>query len=134
MANKRECWVCGAVYDYCPKCGKSAGQPGWKINFDEESCKDLFDCVSGYNMKIKTIDDVKKIIDKYNIKDFSKYKEKIKKVLDLTIEKVEVETPVVEEVVTPVQNKKNRYKKSVDIELNEAVDKKTDMFEGISEE
>ena len=126
--NKRICVVCGAEYEYCPKCGKHSGQPGWKISFDEEACKKLFDVISGYNMNIKTIDDVSAVVEEYNIKDFSKYSDNIKKVLYKT---VRISKPVEE---APVQTKKNRFKKSVDIELNESAEKNTDIFEGISEE
>ena len=41
------------------------------FNFCSDKCHDIYDVVAGYNMEIKTIDDVKKILDKYEVFDYS---------------------------------------------------------------
>lgn len=80
MSEKRKCLCCGKEYDYCPNCGK-ASTP-WKFNFDTEACKELFNIISAYNMKIANDDAIQKILDKYSITDFSIYKENIKNILN----------------------------------------------------
>lgn len=80
MANERKCLCCGKSYDYCPNCGKSSTP--WKFNFDSESCRDLFNAVSGYNMKLIKKDGVKEVLDKYSISDYTMYNDNVKSVLD----------------------------------------------------
>ena len=106
MSDKRKCLCCEKEYDYCPNCGKSSTP--WKVNYDTEACKELFNAVSAYNMKRVKEDYIKDILDKYSITDFSIYKKDIKKLLSNLFGNkskiVEVndtiveETPVVEEV------------------------------------
>ena len=81
MANTRKCLTCGKVYNYCPTCGKAADTP-WKKSYDTESCKSLFNVISGYNMGIKTKKDIKRVLDKYNITDYSRYVPNISSVLE----------------------------------------------------
>ena len=47
------------------------------FNFDSEKCHDLYDVIAGYNIGIKKIEDVKAVMDKYNITDYSEYSEKL---------------------------------------------------------
>lgn len=138
MAHLRKCIVCGTEYDYCPKCGKNAGEPGWKISFDKEVCKDLMDVVSGYKMGIKNIDDVSTVVNAYGITDYSLYVDGIKSVLNELTPSVKYEEP------TPtVKIKKNKKKwfdtiesvdEKVDVELNNEPKEEAPMFEGMSEE
>lgn len=52
---KRICKVCGEEYDYCPGCPKHAGEPKWKISFDTENCKNIFDTLVKHSVgKITT--------------------------------------------------------------------------------
>ena len=104
MAKERKCLCCGNAYEYCPNCGKSS-EP-WKINFDTELCKELFNAVSGYYMGVIKEEGLLKIVNKYSINDYTKYTESIQNALaglsgkkNNKIKEVEV-VPVVEE--TPV--------------------------------
>jgi hypothetical protein len=106
------------------------------FNYDTESCNELFNIISAYNMKVVGKDEVLAVVKKYNITDFAKYKPSIKKVLT---ELCSVPAPVVEPVVEteptpvveeqkPVENKphfegkkKNKfYNKNKDIELKDS--------------
>lgn len=82
MAKKRTCYTCGNKYAYCPHCGVDSTKPKWMVMFDCEECRDVFKILSDYSMKYATVSDVKSVIDKYNIKDTSKYKDAIKKQID----------------------------------------------------
>lgn len=78
MSNyKRYCYCCGAEYEYCPTCRQYASQPKWRALYDTEECKAIFDVLSGYSIEVYSKDDVVSVLNKYNIKEFGKYKPKI---------------------------------------------------------
>jgi len=120
--SERKCKCCGKSYDYCPNCGKSSSTP-WMFSFDTEACKELFNAVSAYNMNLIKEDGIKNIVIKYNITDFSIYKDDIKNLLkniskaskpekeDIIEEKVE-ETPIFENELIeeqPRRGRRNRF-------------------------
>lgn len=78
--TKRKCLACGKEYDFCPRC-EAAKETPWMITFDRNECKEIFNVVSGYNMGISTLNDVKTVLDKYNIADVSVYQGNVKDVL-----------------------------------------------------
>ena len=100
MSKERKCLTCESKYSYCPNCMDYASFPKWMAEFDKESCKELFNAISAYNMGKMTKADVKEVVDKYGITDFSQYKESIKNKLN---ELFPVETKVEpESEVAPV--------------------------------
>lgn len=82
MARDRICLACLKSYKYCNTCNEDATKPRWMVKFDTEACKELFNIISAYNMDLVDKDKVKEILDKYNITDFSQYKESIKNKLE----------------------------------------------------
>lgn len=144
MSAKRICVACGTEYDYCPKCSKYANAPKWMWKCDTEVCNELFDAVSAYKMGLKTLEDVRNVVQNNNIIDYSKYSNGIQKTLNElgNAEPIKIE---------PVYKSKRKKKwndvieetqvveePSMDVELNEEItDKPIDeaiSFEGISEE
>ena len=127
----RKCVCCGKEYDYCPGCHKK-DQPGWMVTFCSESCKDLFNIVSAYNVKRIDKAAVRKYVVGHNM-DTSKYLEPIQKVLNEVMEtkatvmtktpKTVESSPIIlsnEERTTSFRARRNkkRRNKHVDIELN----------------
>ena len=112
MAEKRKCLCCGKAYEYCPNCGKSSTP--WKVNFDTESCKELFNIISAFNMNLVNKDKVKEIVTKYSITDYSNYNEKVTKVLNSIISNNQIveiapesnvvgdDTPAVENIINDI--------------------------------
>lgn len=112
MAKKKTCKCCLKEYEFCPNCSNRNNYPAWKNEFDEESCSEIFNIISAYNMGIVKPEDVKAVIDKYNITDFSKYKKSIRdKLIEATealskeepkeetkVEDIKIEEPKVEEI------------------------------------
>ena len=82
MATRRICTTCGAEYEYCPYCDEYAHLPKWHFMWDKEECKDLFDAIVSYNVDKTPIQNVKDVLDKYDITDFSKYNTEIRKFLE----------------------------------------------------
>ena len=126
MAYERQCICCGKTYQYCPHCGSFSNHPKWMFNYDQESCMELFNVVSAYNMGVVKKEDVLAVVRKYNITDFSKYKDSIKKLLtELYAPEKKSESVVSTSTADnkPVEeqkkNKKNKFyfEKNKDIEL-----------------
>lgn len=80
MSVKRKCVCCGKEYDYCPSCPKK-DQPGWMVTFCSESCKELFNIVSAYNVKRISKEAVIKYMSEHNL-EVDKYVDSVKKVLN----------------------------------------------------
>ena len=47
------------------------------MNYDTEECSELVNIISAYDMKLVTAERVKQILNKYNITDYTKYKQSI---------------------------------------------------------
>lgn len=101
--DTRICKACGSEYDYCPKCQKYAHLPQWMWRCDTDECNDIFNALSAYNMGFGSIDEIKRVINKHNITDYSKFVSSIADKLNslLPIEKA----------------KKNKKKEIMDIDL-----------------
>ena len=105
MAEKRKCLCCEKTYEYCPHCGKTSTP--WKMNYDTEACKDLFNIISAYNMNLVKEDKIKEVIDKYSITDFSIYKESVRNLLNKLfsnkhVSKKEIEVEVTSEPIPEI--------------------------------
>ena len=81
MAVLRKCVCCGKEYEYCPNCSKS-NKPAWMVTFCSERCKDLFNIVSAYNMKLIGKAKVQAFVTEHSIDDFSHFNNSIRKVLE----------------------------------------------------
>lgn len=110
--TKRICMCCGKEYEYCPSCSKYKGT-AMSAGFDCDVCKEIFNAVSGYNIGVLTLDDVKVVLDKYNIADVSVYKGVVKEVL------MKATAPA-----------KTEVKANMDIELKEKKTEKKSIFRG----
>ena len=127
MSKIRKCICCNNSYEYCGNCGDGRSKPSWMAMYDTEKCKDVFNVVSGYNMGLKQKYEVKAVLDKYSIVDFSKFKDSIKTVLTNLF-------PPEEE---PRKNKKRNNRVDIDFDDNavaatEMVEEPVVIEEGIS--
>ena len=51
MAKRdRKCYLCGEAYKYCSTCSQDRVKPSWMSEFHSESCKNIFDICTRYNM------------------------------------------------------------------------------------
>lgn len=48
--RERHCYLCQERYEYCPTCSQDKMKPAWMIEFHSESCKDIFDICTRYNL------------------------------------------------------------------------------------
>lgn len=100
MARRdRQCLCCGTKYSYCPTCSTDKLKPTWMTEFCSESCKELFETATKYNLKKLTKSEAKEIIEKLELKEKSAYVECIQKDLEniFTEEKAVKKETIVEE-------------------------------------
>ena len=101
MARRdRKCLCCGTKYSYCPTCSVDKTKPTWMTEFCSESCKELFETATKYNLKKLTKDEAKEVIEKLELKEKSAYVECVQKDLEniLAEEPAVVEETAEEEV------------------------------------
>lgn len=46
--KKRNCIVCGAEYEYCPKCKAHADLPAWKSIYHDDNCRNIMNIATDY--------------------------------------------------------------------------------------
>lgn len=109
MAKERKCIFCGSTYEYCNHCKNNDKYPAWMFNFDTEKCHDLYEVVAGYNMGIKTIEDVKSVLDKYEVSDYTIFSKKLQDKLNEVVPQKKEEK--IEPEKSQIPNKKeNNFK------------------------
>ena len=134
MPKERKCIFCGKLYQYCPTCKEFQNYPGWMTEFDSEKCHDLYTAIGGLGIGIKTKDDVKVVLDKYNITDYSEFSIGLQRKLNelfpkKTIQKsVEIESnnmnedisdmEQTEKIYTPHRSRRNYKKNDYENEAN----------------
>lgn len=50
--RSRKCYLCGVKYEYCPTCTQDRMKPTWMAEFHSESCKNIFDICTRFNMEL----------------------------------------------------------------------------------
>lgn len=50
----RNCYLCGERYKYCRTCSQDRMKPAWMDLFHSESCKNIFDICTRFNMNVIT--------------------------------------------------------------------------------
>ena len=72
----RECYLCGESYKYCPTCSQDKMKPSWMAEFHSESCKNIFDTCTRFNMGMMSkteAQDALKSCDLSNKTNFKSY-------------------------------------------------------------
>ena len=143
--NNRTCLCCGKKYKFCPKCNRENN--GYNTNFDTKECAELFNAVSGYNMKISNVNAINKVLNIYNISDFSKYVDSISSVLYELFPRIDKKPNVTTEEKEPINtdnsvknrfSKKNKSYQKKEVELSDKTDNDKELKvknnKGISED
>lgn len=77
MAKRdRKCYLCGTSYKYCPTCYQDRMKPAFMSEFHSESCKDIFDICTRFNMGLMSkaeAQDALKACDLSDRKNFKSY-------------------------------------------------------------
>lgn len=74
--RQRECYLCGKHYEYCNSCYQDRFKPAWMSEFHSESCKNIFDICTRFNMGLMSkteAQDALKSCDLSNRENFKSY-------------------------------------------------------------
>lgn len=94
MAKRdRRCVVCGGKYQYCPTCSQDRNKPLWMNEFDTESCKDIFQICTDFNVGIKNKSEALTALEKCDLTNEKNFAEYIKIDIAHIREKDEVKKP-----------------------------------------
>lgn len=79
MARKNKvCSTCGSKYAYCPTCNSADKlAPTWKSEFCTETCKDIWQIATEFNLGIISQEDAQVMLGALDLKPTEEYKEMI---------------------------------------------------------
>lgn len=80
--RSRECYLCKTAYEYCPTCAQDRMKPTWMSEFHSESCKDIFDICTRYNMQLISKDEAKEALAKCDLSNKANFKSCVQKDLE----------------------------------------------------
>ena len=114
--RNRECYLCGEDYQYCPTCSQDRMKPAWMEDFHSESCKNIFDICTRFNMGIMSKPEAQEALKSCDLtkrKNFKSYVQHDLEVIfaedtfvvDVKAEIKEVTEDEVTVEVTPIRNK-----------------------------
>lgn len=75
VKDNKTCILCGKKYSYCSGCSEFDHLPRWMGCYCSENCKDVFNILSGYNMKHKTKEEAKALLEKCDLTKTDTYNE-----------------------------------------------------------
>lgn len=75
MAKRdRKCYLCGEEYKYCPTCSQDRMKPTWLAEFHSESCKNIFDICTRFNMKLMNKEEAQEALKKCDLSNKENFK------------------------------------------------------------
>lgn len=75
MAKRsRTCYLCGEKYQYCGTCSQDRMKPTWMAEFHSESCKDIFNICTKYNMGLMSKEDAQKALSACDLSNKDNFK------------------------------------------------------------
>jgi hypothetical protein len=72
--RQRECYLCGQDYQYCGTCYQDRLKPAWMAEFHSESCKDIFDICTRFNLDMMSKADAQKALKKCDLTNRKNFK------------------------------------------------------------
>lgn len=90
--RNRECYLCGRDYQYCGGCSQDRMKPAWMSEFHSESCKNIFDICTRFNMKLMSKTEAQEALKACDLSNRENFKSYVKHDLDVIFE----EEPIVE--------------------------------------
>lgn len=82
MSKQRKCYLCGAKYKYCPTCSNDRMKPTWMSEFHSESCKDIFDICTRFNMGLMTKKEAQNALKTCDLSNKANFKSYVQTDLD----------------------------------------------------
>ena len=81
--RQRECYLCGESYQYCSTCSQDRMKPAWMSEFHSESCKNIFDICTRYNMGMMSKEESQVALSACDLSNKENFKACVKRDLDV---------------------------------------------------
>lgn len=79
----RECYLCGSTYQYCPTCSQDKMKPAWMSEFHSESCKNIFDICTRFNMKLMSKSEAQDALNACDLSNKANFKSYVNRDLEV---------------------------------------------------
>lgn len=87
----RKCYLCGESYKYCPACSQDRMKPSWMGEFHSESCKNIFDICTRFNLGMMSKSEAQTALIECDLSNQANFKSYVKRDLEVIFE----EDPIV---------------------------------------
>ena len=105
--RQRECYLCGESYKYCNTCSQDKLKPSWMSEFHSESCKDIFDTCTRYNLGLLTKEQAREKLNACDLTNKASFKSYVQTDLEnIFAEAVEVKKEISKESHEVVKQEK----------------------------
>ena len=81
--RQRDCYLCGVEYQYCGTCSQDRMKPAWMADFHSESCKNIFDICTRFNLNIITKDEAKEALNECDLSNKENFKSYVQRDLEV---------------------------------------------------
>lgn len=122
--REKVCKCCGKHYLYCYHCDSDKNKPTWMTMFHDENCLKIFYAVTDYNVKEKTKEESKKVLESCDLTNKDNFVSTIvtaiNEILDIDSadnvgDKANDESSDVENATEPEKENKNNIVESNDV-------------------
>lgn len=120
MKSMRKCTLCPShVYEYCNKCKPNSLIEPWRLLYDSETCRDVYNILSEFAFGRKTALEARKELEQYNVPSKEEMNSSLRKNLEDIYAQTEelysknseekIEKEIIEEPVEEVKPRRRRY-------------------------
>lgn len=72
--RERNCYLCGQEYQYCSTCYQDRLKPAWMSEFHSESCKNIFDICTRFNLGMMSKEEAQEALNTCDLSNKENFK------------------------------------------------------------
>lgn len=113
MAKKKECVVCGKMFEFCGQCGRVSNEDFWKNIYCSIECRNIFGVCTKFIGNSISLEDAYDILTKSKVKEKNlqmSVKNTVDKIMEYKPQEKEEKQEVKEKVVTPRRPRRRKIK------------------------
>lgn len=76
--RKKQCYLCGTKYLYCPTCAEDIGKPAYMATFHSESCAKIFEICTKFNMQLLTKEEAAAALEDCDLSNRESFRDDVK--------------------------------------------------------
>lgn len=119
VKNNKTCILCGKKYSYCNSCAEFDHLPRWMEIYCTANCKDIFNILSSYNMKHKTKEEARTLLEKCDLSYVTDFNHINQKFIEEIMEKESM--PILKE--NDIESQIHTPDSQIDIEIESSHEK-----------